>query len=322
MTRQHGCDDRWEQLLAYERGELTREQKADLERHLEACPACAGVLLMLYAVDDSLEASAAEAPPPEGLRDRILSATSRRATRAARASSWSRALPWVAGASGAAAALSLMALMGLRAPAGDPLPSSPLVRPMRADAAAAPPPSQPNTDTDQALTVRTAFLVTPIAAPSARLVMPGRTLSPARAARRTAAPAAVRSGAASGAAEPSGTRPRAARPPASDEAVRMLSELAGALRPLAASRPPEVEPTPSVAATQPPPTATDSAATAETPTFHLAAARMPADPNAIASLADLRRALRRGHQEGLASSQPSERWERGVVTVDFIRSRF
>lgn len=103
----------------------------------------------------------------------------------------------------------------------------------------------------------------------------------------------------------------------------MLAALAGALRPLAVSRPIETQQGPTTTVTPPvsaPPQ--DTVAPPAAHTFRLAAAHMPADPSAGASLADLRSALRRHNEQALSYTHSPERWERGVVSVDFIRSRF
>jgi hypothetical protein len=93
-----------ERLHAYRDGELSVVEAAEVEQHVEACPACAARLLLLAEVDDLVRAE----PVPEGPRDGF--STRVRARIAAgvhRAPRRTIAWPWLA----AAAALVMAAVI-------------------------------------------------------------------------------------------------------------------------------------------------------------------------------------------------------------------
>ncbi|MEA2524747.1 MAG: hypothetical protein QOF73_1974 [Thermomicrobiales bacterium] len=69
------CDDVSDALGAYALGVLDLEESQAVERHLETCPRCAGELVRFERVADSLAVAPPLAPPPLGLRSRLLEET-------------------------------------------------------------------------------------------------------------------------------------------------------------------------------------------------------------------------------------------------------
>ncbi len=98
-------EHRFGELLGpYALGDLSAEEKRELERHLEACPECRGELDLLRQTHNLLEEVAAGGPPPE-LKARVLA----RATGEAPSRPGSRWRLWIP----AAAALLVVAVLGV-----------------------------------------------------------------------------------------------------------------------------------------------------------------------------------------------------------------
>jgi len=71
------CDRIEELLTAYADGELRPEEREAVERHIRACPACAGLLASLRAADSAL-ARFPEVEPPAALREKLYAIPARR----------------------------------------------------------------------------------------------------------------------------------------------------------------------------------------------------------------------------------------------------
>ena len=125
-----------ERLCAYLDGELPPGERAEVEAHLAACPACATLLADMTAVDAAAASLPAEAP--EGYFDAFPSRVMARLGAASMAPARTRRLPAWTWAAAAALLLAVVAPLTLREPAPGPGlatppgPSAP--RPARADA--------------------------------------------------------------------------------------------------------------------------------------------------------------------------------------------
>jgi len=71
------CDRIEELLTAYADGELASDVRADIERHLKACPDCAALLSSLRSADSAL-AGFPEIEPPADLREKLYAIPARR----------------------------------------------------------------------------------------------------------------------------------------------------------------------------------------------------------------------------------------------------
>lgn len=71
------CDKIEELLTAYADGELGPDERAVVERHLEACPDCAGLLAALRTADAAL-ARFPEVEPPADLSEKLYAIPARR----------------------------------------------------------------------------------------------------------------------------------------------------------------------------------------------------------------------------------------------------
>lgn len=80
MERNLNCEQMWDLLSVYADEECTPDECAVVERHIAACSACAGHLAMLRQVA-SILADTEEIAPPPGLREAILAATVHRPSR-------------------------------------------------------------------------------------------------------------------------------------------------------------------------------------------------------------------------------------------------
>ena len=94
------CDEVRDLLHAYADGELDLVRSLEIERHLEACAACAQACADLRAVSAALKTASLRFEPPKGLRERVRSSV-RRASR-------TRVVPLAALWRGVAAAAALL----------------------------------------------------------------------------------------------------------------------------------------------------------------------------------------------------------------------
>jgi len=100
--------DRFAQLLGpYALGDLSVEEKRDLERHLEECPVCRSEMAHVRQTHDLLREVAATAPPPE-LKARVLASVTAGSSSRSSRGGWRLWVP-------VAAALLVVAILGIGA---------------------------------------------------------------------------------------------------------------------------------------------------------------------------------------------------------------
>jgi hypothetical protein len=111
-----------ERLSAYLDGELPPVERAEVEAHLAACPACTALLADLAAVDAAAASLPAEAP--EGYFDAFPSRVAARLGVASKSPARARRLPAWTWAAAAALLLAVVAPLTLRQPAPDLEPTT------------------------------------------------------------------------------------------------------------------------------------------------------------------------------------------------------
>ena len=111
-----------ERLCAYLDGELPPVERAEVEAHLAACPACTALLADLAAVDAAAASLPAEAP--EGYFDAFPSRVAARLGVASKSPARARRLPAWTWAAAAALLLAVVAPLTLRQPAPDLEPTT------------------------------------------------------------------------------------------------------------------------------------------------------------------------------------------------------
>jgi hypothetical protein len=111
-----------ERLCAYLDGELPPGERAEVEAHLAACPACTALLADMAAVDAAARSLPAEAP--EGYFDAFPSRVVARLGAASKAPARTRQLPTWTWAAAAALLLAVVAPLTLRRSAPGPVPST------------------------------------------------------------------------------------------------------------------------------------------------------------------------------------------------------
>lgn len=128
MERNLNCEQMWDLLSVYADGECTPDECAVVERHIAICSVCAGHLAILRQMAAAL-VDTEEVTPPPGLRDAILAATIHRPSWSRRLrdalSAWMPSSPVRAVAAAAAAAVIAMAVFLGRAPAPRVVASAP-----------------------------------------------------------------------------------------------------------------------------------------------------------------------------------------------------
>lgn len=333
------CDSVWDSLSAYVDGEASIEERERVERHIARCGACARDLAFMQQTAESL-ARTPEVEPPAGLREAILAATIYKPTLRQRLAA---ALQPILGptpvrrlslASGLVAAAVLGIVFTARTPAPIPIVSSAPTRVASGLPVSAPPIARHLRGRESPAHPREAI--------------PHEESQPAgEAPADRAAPRPERS---SPRVELAAYRqPPAARPSASGRGTPLAAVLArkspppvptGARTDTAPPITPPIEPMPPAGGliedartpdrmvrTDPSPAPTTnptSPAPAGDDTVHLrlTANAEPMSPDAVASLADLRRAIHRGNNRLITSAVLVRPRDRRELTVDVYKTQF
>jgi len=310
------CDRVWDLLSVYVDGEADATEAAMVEAHIAECPSCASDLEFLRSTAVTLSA-VPEVAPPAAMREAILAATVSRPTFADRIGMAVRRalspIPARYGALTAAGAAAALTMVALRNQSGPPSPVA--YQPGGAAVIAESQPTEPAYPTTagdgprgiDALRVPSRPATRTAAADGVRRI---RLASSARVTTAMARVARTANGRSASRPRPSGKQSDI---PSSAAGLLDLPDM-GDAAPATAEPAPTTEPAPQTTIL------TAEASPAETPRVQLVSSRS-LSPGQVATLADLKRALKQKQNEGLSDEVLQSMKDR-QIRVDVIRGTF